>query len=39
VGDCSGRFVLEEYMSVLIEDFKCEWKTFSVCNIWSGLKR
>jgi hypothetical protein len=22
-----------------LEDFKCEWKTFFVCNIWSDLKR
>jgi hypothetical protein len=38
-GDSSGRFAVEQDMSVWIEDFKCEWKTFFVCNIWSDLKR
>jgi hypothetical protein len=35
MGDNHGWFVVGEELIVWIEDFKCEWKTFFVCNIWS----
>jgi hypothetical protein len=34
-GDNRGWFVVGEELIVWIEDFKCEWKTFFVCNILS----
>jgi hypothetical protein len=39
MGDNRGRFVIGEERIMRIEDFKREWKTFFVCNIWSDLKR
>jgi hypothetical protein len=33
VADSCGRFVVGEDLILEIEDFKCEWKTFFVCDI------
>jgi hypothetical protein len=35
IGDNRVWFVVGEELIVWIDDFKCEWKTFFVCNIWN----
>jgi hypothetical protein len=38
VADSCRRFVVGDDLIVWIEDFKWEWKTFFMCDIWSDLK-
>jgi hypothetical protein len=33
MGDNRRRFVTGEERIMLLEDFKCEWKTFFVCDL------